>query len=62
MAAERLATLNKREFGSLLEEVPYIRETPCLQPNISKACRYFCDWFAKAMSKISKKELLVLTR
>ena len=62
MADERSATLNKRESGSLQEEMPYIKETPCLQSNISQVCRYFCDWFGKARGKISKKELLVLTR
>ena len=62
MDAERFATLIDRESGSLQEEMPYIKETPCLQSNISQVCRYFCDWFGKARGKISKKELLVLTR
>ena len=62
MDAERFAFLIDRETGSLQEEMPYIKETPCLQSNISQVCRYFCDWFGKARGKISKKELLVLTR
>ena len=62
MADERSATLNMRESGSLHEEIPYIKETPCLQFNISQDCRNFCDWFVKSLNKISKKELLVLTR
>ena len=62
MEDERFATLIDRESGSLQEEVPYIKETPCLQSNISQDCKYFCDWFVKSLSKISTKELLVLTR
>ena len=62
MDAERFATLIDRETGSLQEEMPYIKETPCLQFNISQDCRNFCDWFVKSLGKISRKEQLVLTR
>ena len=62
MEAERLAVLSEQYAGSLLQEMPYVKESPCLQSNISSACQYFCDWSAIALQKITKEELLVLMR